>query len=209
MVTRAPLRDSTQANIHRSKYLYNLSNTPKKALSLAYSDSEYLCESSEKAPTPPLVSWYSRYEHRRNCHNICYTEAVKRAENEGRPAPKARRKCSTRRWAEHCGCFAGKAKLHQRLRGWMPRGLNYCSQCERFTKRKPQHKGRCKYALSLVFQINPLHIPVLHIFRLTRVKQAFTANRNHVFLRIISGRIVPGAADLDGKCGRSGSIIGQ
>lgn len=41
--------------------------------------------------------------------------------------------------------------------------------------------------------------------------QAFTANRNHVFIRIISGRIVLGAADtdVDVKCGRSGSIIGR
>ncbi len=38
-------------------------------------------------------------------------------------------------------------RLHQRLRTWMPRGLNYCAQCRRFTRRKPQHKGRCKYVM--------------------------------------------------------------
>jgi hypothetical protein len=41
--------------------------------------------------------------------------------------------------------------------------------------------------------------------------QAFTANRSHVFIRIISGRIVLGTVDMDMdvKCGRSGLIIGR
>jgi hypothetical protein len=149
MVTTPPELSLAHAHISRSKYLYNLSDTSKEALSLAYDEKDYLCESSDK-PLKLINGIYYNYAHRRECHDICYAEAIKRADREGRPMPRARRKCSTRRWSLHCQCFMGKTKLYQRLQTWMPRGLNYCGQCDRFTKRKPQHKGRCEYALPLI-----------------------------------------------------------
>lgn len=128
-----------------SKYLYSLCDTSKEARSLAYNDVDYLCESSDKPLALPNGNHYD-YMHGRQCHDICYAEAIKRAEHEGHPIPNARRKCLTKRWSQHCECFTGRTKLYNRLRTWMPRGLNYCGQCNRFTKRKPQHKGRCQYA---------------------------------------------------------------
>jgi hypothetical protein len=35
--------------------------------------------------------------------------------------------------------------LFLRLKPWMPKGLSYCWKCAKFTKRKRQHKGRCKF----------------------------------------------------------------
>ena len=31
----------------------------------------------------------------------------------------------------------------------MPKGLYYCGTCERFTRRKRGHKGRCKYSIAV------------------------------------------------------------
>ena len=87
----------------------------------------------------PRFSFRSRQE----CHDTSFAKAAKRNEQSGNPPPKPR-KCKTNRWKPHCECFSGKSKLHQRLKTWMPRGLNYCGQCHMFTRRKRSHNGRCR-----------------------------------------------------------------
>lgn len=49
----------------------------------------------------------------------------------------------------HSYCFGGGSELHQRLKSWTPKGLKYCGTCVLFTRRKPSHKGRCKFSLAL------------------------------------------------------------
>lgn len=46
---------------------------------------------------------------------------------------------------QHCYCGVdGERPLYRRLRSWVPRGLNYCGQCDKWTRRTRSHGGRCK-----------------------------------------------------------------
>jgi hypothetical protein len=78
---------------------------------------------------------------------MCWEASNKRREAEGL-SRLTLKKCRTRSYgSDHCECFSRKYKLHSRLRSWMPKGLNYCGDCDKFTKRKRQHKGRCELLL--------------------------------------------------------------
>lgn len=126
-----------------SKTFYSLANA-KEVVSLEHTDSEPLCDSSQPKPQDHSQYWQWRYRHRQECHNISWTEANKRREAEGL-SPRPLKKCRTGRYASnHCECFVMKDKLHNRLTNWMPEGVKYCKQCQMFTKRKRQHKGKCE-----------------------------------------------------------------
>lgn len=119
-----------------SKHLYEL-NSSNRSLSLSNEDKLAPLCSSQKPNRSP-----GRFLHRKDCHDRSFAEALRRKEQSGLPLPK-QRKCRTNRWATHCECFSGRSRLHQRLRTWFPRGLNYCGQCDKYTRRKKSHNGRC------------------------------------------------------------------
>jgi hypothetical protein len=128
-------------NLTHSRYLHEL-NTSNDLISLSNEDDlGPLCADSGPS-SHPLNAWNRHYFHRSQCHDASYDEATKRNEKAGLPPPK-QRKCRTNRWVSHCECFSGRSKLHQRLRTWVPKGLNYCGQCDMFTRRKKSHNGRC------------------------------------------------------------------
>lgn len=132
-----------------NKTLYSLADY-KDVVSLRHIDGRPYCGVSIMQASDNI--WALRYRHRQECHNLCWAESNKRREAEGlSPCPLKR--CRTRRYGvDHCECFSRKYKLHSRLRNWMPKSLNYCGQCNKFTKRKRQHKGRCYHGQSKLRQ---------------------------------------------------------
>lgn len=129
-----------------SKYLYNFSPTkPQQRIDLEQTDETgpLCCQE-----VPKDSNYRSRYQHHLECHKLSYENIRARNEKDGRSTPPMK-KCRTRySWnstaGSHCGCFLKRGRLHYRLNGWIGKGLGYCGTCQRFTKRKPQHKGRCK-----------------------------------------------------------------
>ncbi|KAL2061902.1 hypothetical protein VTL71DRAFT_7280 [Oculimacula yallundae] len=89
------------------------------------------------------LDWSSRWTHRQECHKLTYEAVCARNKQLGRSTPEMKRKCRTRYSSHHCECYSRRMRLHLRLKSWMPKGLNYCGTCEKFTKRKKSHNGRC------------------------------------------------------------------
>lgn len=81
----------------------------------------------------------------------------------------------------------------------MPKGLNYCGTCAKFTKRKRSHNGRCKLT-TLLF---PRHAVGMLADRF----QAIMVQRRYGSLETISGLILPEEELSGGRSGRSGSTI--
>jgi hypothetical protein len=117
-----------------SKSLYGLSPS-KEIVSLDNTDIGPLCGKDNSLP---------RWQHRNECHKASYEAVCKRNAERGHSTPEMKRKCRTSWSSHHCECYTRQMRLHRRLKPWMPRNLNYCGECERFTKRKKQHNGRCK-----------------------------------------------------------------
>ncbi|KAF8859529.1 hypothetical protein BDZ45DRAFT_725269 [Acephala macrosclerotiorum] len=120
------------------KYMYNLLPTKKEAISLESTDTGPLCQCKDA-----FNDWGSRWCHRRECHKLSYEATKRRNESMGRTTPPMKTKCRTRYGTDHCECFTRRARLHFRLKSWMPKDLNYCGHCEKFTVRKRGHNGRC------------------------------------------------------------------
>ena len=140
MVRSLPLYRS-QVLIIPSKYLYNISSHKDTPL-LKQVDEELHC-TLDRTGYESRLGYRHRFQSRQKCHDERFNELCKRKALVGSPLPKPRR-CSTARWAQHCECFNRMATLHARLRSWVPKGLNYCGTCEKFTRRKRNHKGRCE-----------------------------------------------------------------
>ncbi|EKD18616.1 hypothetical protein MBM_02858 [Drepanopeziza brunnea f. sp. 'multigermtubi' MB_m1] len=121
------------------KSLYNLS-TLSKPIDLETTDMGHgpLCCSHTDS------DWTSRWQHRRDCHKLSYETICRRNESIGRRIPEMKNTCRTRWASNHCECFTRRMRLHLRLKGWMPRGLGYCGECGKFTKRKRGHQGTCE-----------------------------------------------------------------
>jgi len=120
--------------IPSSKALYNLSPS-KEIVPLENTDIGPLCGRDNSIP---------RWQHRNECHKASYEAVCKRNAENGRSTPEMKRKCRTNWSSHHCECYTRQTRLHRRLKSWMPRNLNYCGECEMFTKRKKQHNGRCE-----------------------------------------------------------------
>lgn len=118
-----------------SKYLYNHTPSPKGGMSLDTIDAGPLCDVGSCASLG--------YGHRQECHKKSYEVYCERNKRLGRSCPEMK-KCKTSWISFHCECYTRRTKLHFRLRTWMPKGLNYCGRCGKFTKRKKQHNGRCE-----------------------------------------------------------------
>lgn len=117
-------------------------------VALDHTDEGPLCGISKPIETDNYNIWQWSWRHRQDCHKLSWTESNKRREADGL-SPRPLKSCRSRRYGiDHCECFSRKYKLYNRLRTWMPRGLNYCGHCDRFTKRKRQHKGQCKHLAS-------------------------------------------------------------
>ena len=129
------LRVVEQELMLSSKSLYELSLFTKMS-SLEKTDAGPLCGKDD--------CQISRWQHRMECHKASYEAVCKRNAENGRSTPEMKRKCRTRWAAHHCECYTRHTKLHRRIKSWMPSNLNYCGECEKFTKRKKQHNGRCK-----------------------------------------------------------------
>ncbi|KAH6717022.1 hypothetical protein DL95DRAFT_450980 [Leptodontidium sp. 2 PMI_412] len=112
---------------------------PKTAISLETTDlgTSSLCGKTTSS------DWTSRWTHRQKCHKLSYDAICARNKQLGKPTPEMKKKCRTRWSSHHCECFTRRMRLHLRLKSWMPRGLNYCGTCAKFTKRKRSHNGRC------------------------------------------------------------------
>jgi hypothetical protein len=121
-----------------SKHLYSLAEK-KHLVSLDNIDGDLLCEVK---PEEVGQDWSSRWKHRQECHQLCFIKCNNRKKAAGLQ-PLELKKCRTSAQS-HCECFMRKLKLHSRLRAWVPAGLNYCRQCNMFTRRKKWHNGRCK-----------------------------------------------------------------
>lgn len=121
-----------------SKQMYSLVDK-KHIVPLDNTDQGRLCG----CEVPPAQQWRERWTHRRECHQLSFVENNKHLEATGRK-PLALKKCRTMAH-DHCECFMRKFKLHHRLRTWKPQGLNYCSVCGSFTRRKRGHNGRCRF----------------------------------------------------------------
>jgi hypothetical protein len=117
-----------------SKSLYNLSLS-KEVVPLENVDVGALCGKDDNVP---------RWQHRNECHKASYEAFCKMNAELGRSTSAMNRKCRTRWSSSHCECYTRNMRLHRRLKSWMPRNLNYCGECEMFTKRKKQHNGRCE-----------------------------------------------------------------
>jgi len=107
--------------------------------------SEVLC-----GPASPFSDWSSRWRHRQECHKLSYETIKARNEQLGKSTPEMKKKCRTRWSSHHCECYTRRTKLHYRLSSWMPKGLNYCGTCAKFTKRKRSHNGRCYHGAAKV-----------------------------------------------------------
>ena len=118
-----------------SKSLYDLTSSIK-TVSLEETDAGPLCGKDD--------CQILRWQHRMECHKASYEAVCKRNTESGRTTPEMKQKCRTRWASHHCECYTRHTKLHRRIKCWMPRNLNYCGECEKFTKRKKQHNGRCK-----------------------------------------------------------------
>lgn len=138
--TPSPLLITTSLTA-ASKYLYNLTLSTTEPISLESTDTGPLC-CKEVGPSPE--------RHRQDCHESSYEAARLRNESLGRPAPAMNMRCVTVWNADHCECFTKRNRLHYRLKSWMPKRMNYCGTCKKFTKRKAGNNGRCE-----------LHIPLL------------------------------------------------
>jgi len=146
-----------------SKYLYDLS-AAKEPTSLSNTDLGILCSANKQSnEVNPRQNYGLRWIHRRECHSLSHAEISKRYAAAGLPAPELK-KCKTRGWSEHCECFSRRFRLYHRLRGWMPKGLNYCGKCGKFTWRKRAHKGRCEFSCASVLA-GPLLIMALRLSR--------------------------------------------
>lgn len=122
-----------------SKHLYNLLPSSKPP-ALTQSPISRLCKA------PDLDSrdiWSVRYEHMQACHRESWEAYCAHQRATFQPEP-ALKKCMSKKWYAHCECFTRRGRLHNRLRSWMPKSLNYCGVCEKFTKRKKSHNGRCE-----------------------------------------------------------------
>lgn len=131
-----------------SKSLY-YSSSDKTPISLETTDfdSETLCGE----PTTSL-DWTGRWKHRQECHKLSYEAVCTRNKQLGRSTPEMK-KCRTGWSSHHCECFTRRMRLHFRLASWMPKGLNYCGTCAKFTRRKKSHHGRCELATFLISKI--------------------------------------------------------
>ncbi len=125
-----------------SKSLYTLL-TSHEPINLENTDIGFdpLCGATSK-DTP---DWGSRWRHRQECHKLSYEAVCKRNKSLGRSTPEMKKKCRTRWSSNHCECYTRRMRLHLRLKGWMPKSLNYCGTCGKFTKRKRGHNGRCEF----------------------------------------------------------------
>lgn len=124
--------------------MYNFSSNTKQPISLESTDTGPLCQCKDVSK-----DWSARWAHRRDCHKLSYEAVKARNESKGRSTPAMNRRCRTRYGTEHCECFTRRNRLHFRLKSWMPKGLNYCGHCEKFTLRKRGHNGRCMIYLDL------------------------------------------------------------
>ena len=156
--------------------------------------SEVLC-----GPASPFSDWSSRWRHRQECHKLSYETIKARNEQLGKSTPEMKKKCRTRWSSHHCECYTRRTKLHYRLSSWMPKGLNYCGTCAKFTKRKRSHNGRCKLT-TLLF---PRHAVGMLADRF----QAIMVQRRYGSLETISGLILREEELSGGRSGRSGSTI--
>jgi hypothetical protein len=120
-------------------------------VSLSNSSIRDLCS---KPSITSHCSWYDRYSHRQKCHAESYKAFCELQRAQGKPEPE-NKKCRTQRWSAHCECFTKKGKLHTQLRSWMPKELLYCGGCDKFTKRKKSHNGKCKYCPTEVYLEQP------------------------------------------------------
>ncbi|CZT03777.1 uncharacterized protein RAG0_10427 [Rhynchosporium agropyri] len=93
------------------------------------------------------LDWSDRWSHRRECHDLTYEATCVAAKNLGMTTPGMKKKCRMTQASHHCECFSRTVKLHRRLKSWMPQDLKYCGSCEKFTKRKRSHKGRCYHGI--------------------------------------------------------------
>jgi hypothetical protein len=146
VLSACPINDRTCLRL-TCKSLYGLF-PEKEPVSLSYEDpTSLMCDSQCISQFGPLINGnytvYVPYRIIQKCHDICYAKEVAcRLETEGRPP--VQKKCKTKPWLkQHCTCYDGSAPLHYRLKSWMPEGLKYCNECNAFTRRKKQHKGRC------------------------------------------------------------------
>ncbi len=98
------------------------------------------------ADIPTAPSFQHGYAHRYECHQKSYEAYCERNKRLGRSCPEMKKRCRTAWHRTHCECYTRRTKLHFRLKSWMPKGLNYCGECGKFTKRKRQHNGRCEFS---------------------------------------------------------------
>lgn len=125
-----------------SKELHALASA-KQRVSLSNSDEEVLCGSTSPGAGETIYYW--RNKHRRECHRLCWKESNRRLEANGL-ASRPLKKCRTNRFgSDHCDCFSQKYRLYNRLRSWTPKALKFCGHCDKFTRRKRQHNGRCEH----------------------------------------------------------------
>jgi len=146
MVCVKPLKAHIRQLTEHSKSLYNR-GMQKDPLSLKRANiRRALCSD------PELTTAKSRYEvywHRQACHAQSWETYCTLQRAVGNPVPRLK-SCKTTSWSSHCECF-DKVRLHQQLKTWMPIGLQYCGHCNKFTKRKKSHKGRCESACGVSF----------------------------------------------------------
>lgn len=90
-----------------------------------------------------LIHWSSMDTHKQHCHIASYNGHKARNDLLGKSTAPLRAKCRTGWQSKHCECFTRYQKLYVRLREWMPKGLRYCGQCQKFTRRKKGQEGRC------------------------------------------------------------------
>jgi len=126
------------------KYLYNIS-PQKDTISLDNIDSnERLCAGG-------IIKTILTKRGGPNCslnYQLCherYLSVVNSSRALDGKAPIQKPLCKQNRYNYHCRCCinGGKQKLYQRLRTWVPKGLNYCGECKMYTRRKKSHKGKC------------------------------------------------------------------
>lgn len=179
----------------QSKSLY-YTPSAKTPISLETIDlgSEVLC-----GQTSPSSDWSSRWRHRQECHKLSYEAIKARNKQSGKSTPEMRKKCRTRWSSHHCECYTRRTKLHYRLSSWMPKGLNYCGTCAKFTKRKRSHNGRCEFTT--------LFLPRHAVGILPDRFQAIMVQRRYGSLETIFGLILREEGLLEGRSGRSGSTI--
>jgi len=135
-------------------YLYNLS-PPKHPLPLSNEDPSPL--NSPPCRTCPDALEQPCYIYRSRCHETHLEAANVERRKQCMREIESTKTCKMRRMWRVCECFKGKEMLYQRLRTWVPKGLNYCGTCRMWTRRKRGHGGRCEYAsyAAKVFSFTP------------------------------------------------------